>query len=600
MNKNISLFSYVFRTLILTFCVLLIPACRDTVEETPGDNSLNENGKDTVNISIVLDSGIKTREDNKYSPDTDFAEPPLENNLFGNCDITKGKEINILFYKVFELDSNGNPIVTDNEPERIVVTDISKTEISLLIDRTLSYKILFWAQHVKKEDEDFTSPYSLTSEMDVEVNYNNIRNNDERLDAFYGSLDYDWKAGITPTSVTLYRPFAQVNIGSIIADWLPSGFYNKKLVKSKMTVSSAAKKFSILSGKVVNGSSVNDVVFHFNEIFNGPTQEMEYLEPEEIAKLSFKRAFLYVDFNENGEIDPSPTTSPGNNETENNSGLVNNNVDWWRYERSRYISMAYFLVDSEESMENASDVVDVRFEIGYVPTDGEFETGNVLELPYREMIFDNVAVRPNFRTNIVGALFSKQQRIYVNLSPVFDGDFITMDGGPWDFERLDSPEKMLQEGFTKLIGAFYANNDNDINELFQIYGCPETNYFVLAENVTNNTSQNYLLQIRWDYILYGNANTVKLKINNNSGPFGGKEYFNMGQVRNLYITDLNGNNKIYIDDYGFVWIDKPGVGMVNSWNKLQEIDGSYGKKSYDVCASTGEVKQSNFYPPTYN
>lgn len=553
----------------------------------------DEDGIESVSFHISLGREIATRDADSYNPEEDFA-----NTLTGDCDISMGKEINAIYYKAFEKDDNGNLIIDSSAPQSVTVSDVENITVSIKIDRTKAYSIFFWAQHNQAAGENFAPVYSLSPEMEVTINYENAFNNDERLDAFYGGLDYDWKNGVTETTVTLYRPFAQVNIGSIIADWLPSGFYNKKYVKSGMTVSNVANKFSIITGKVVEGSSKYDVTFRFNTIFTGPTQDLEYLEPEEIAKLSFKSAFLFVDFNENGEIDLSPDTFPSDESSSENpsSSDLSHNIDWWRYERSRYISMAYFLVDSDEDLETASDVVDVRFNIGYHEEEDDGSVSDNLELPYPEMLYDNVAVRPNFRTNIVGTIFSRQQRIYVNLSPTYGGEFSEKDKGPDDSAKFESKYQMGQSEFESLLKAFYNNLENDILNLFDSYGCPGTNYFVLNEDVVNNTTSSNTLQIRWDYVLYGNGHTVKIKKNNSSGKFSGKDYFNIGPVRNLYITDIDGKNKIYIDDEGYVWVTNQDGELTNSRNQLHDIDGGQNLKSYDVCCSTGQIDKSDYYP----
>lgn len=593
-------------SLILIFGVLFLNSCRnDDIKLPDGENE--EENLETVTFSLLLETGIETRDDvPPPSPETDYSKYFL-----GDTDICRGTEINTIFYKPFELDEEGKIIETDEEISSVSVFSIENTSISLKLDRTKSYRILFWAQHCDNGIETFTSPYSLSERnMEVTVDYGVVLNNDERLDAFYANHAYNWKEGITGRVVQLHRPFAQVNVGSIIADWLPSGFYNKKSVSSQMTISNVATKFSIDSGKVVDATSAYDVTFKFKNIFFGPTQDLEYMEPEEVNKLNFKRSFLYVDFNENNKIDPSPTTdvdADGEEKENISGGEYVNTVEWWRYERSRYISMAYFLVDNPDFLTVASDVVDVRFEIGYNTEDNPQAENNEFVMPFHEMVFDNVAVRPNFRTNIVGSLFSKQQRIYVNLSPVFNGWFVN---NPDDFDNefdqvtpqpeiLESVEIMDQSGFSDLISAFYSDNQETINSLFEEYGYQDSNYFVLSKNVDNTANNG--LQIRWDYVLYGNGNTVKLK-SYSSDRFEGKTYYSIGPVRHIYITDANGNNRIYIDDIGYIWVPDPKNGgeLVNTWNRLPDIDGSQGRKSYDIGVSKGEIFTSNYYPPNYN
>ena len=585
---------------LLMLSIIALNSCENNnVELQEGEEKTT---METVELSINLKAGIVTRDEDSIDPES--GSGGIEG---ANCGICSGSEINRLFYKAFEL-IDGELEENDSEPLSIGVTDISKTKVTIRLDRTKAYKIFFWAQHVGEENETFTSPYSLSRDMVVTVNYDNIFNNDERLDAFYGSLEYDWKTEKTDTRVILYRPFAQVNIGSIIADWLPSGFYNKKYVMSTMTISNVASKFSIITGKVLKeeGAAKYDVMFDFNYIFNGPTQDLEYLEPEEQEELSqgFKNAFLYVDFNSNNKIDQSPTTPSSDSSSSSSSGNSSSNntngFDWWRYERSRYISMAYFLVDSHDDLESASDVVDVRFRIGYYPNEGDGENeSSGFVLPFEEMLFDNVSVRPNYRTNIVGALFSKQQRIYVNLSPLYDGIFTNRDeeNGIDDSIRLHSKESMGKEGYDAMEEAFGKTQDSDIEELFEKYGFYDQDRgvkcFVLNEDIDDGGD---ILQIHWDYILYGNGHTVYLKKQYT-------DYYNFGPVRNLYIGNKDNKedtDKLYIDDNGYVWyLDRDGKWRTQ-WYHLHTLDGSDYLKSYDVYCSDGYVKKSNHYPTKNN
>lgn len=572
--------------------VLVLNSCVKNDLEIP--DVAEDPSLETVIFKIELDTDLKTRDGNSSSPVTDSADP-----LLGDSRIGRGSRINALYYKVFEIVDNELKL-NDNQPSSVSVINISGTEVKIVLDRTKVYKILFWAQHDNDGLEVFRSPYTLSPSMEVTVDYDRTLNNDERLDAFFGSLDYDWTAGVTPSSVTLRRPFAQVNIGSIIADWLPSGFYNRESVKSKMTVSNVASKFNIATGRVVKGEDLSkyDIDFNFNSIFRGPSQDFEYLEPEEREELSksFRNAFLYVDFNENGVIDQSPTTSSEGNTVNDNPTLNSQNgVDWWRYERSRYISMAYFLVDSDESLTDASDVVDVRFSIGFDESNGN--NGNIeneFVVPFDELVFDNVAVRPNYRTNIVGTLFSKQQRIFVNLSPVFEGIFTERDDEIVfdDTHRLASNEEMKKEGYLQMITAFKHNEDSEIDELFERYGFynkdRDVKCFVLADDVDGND----ILQVRWDYILYGNGHTVKL----NKYGVNPVYHYNIGPVRNIYLSDSDGNYKIYIDDNGYVWYVDGGGNWTTLWYQLPKIDGTQDHKSYDINCADGRVDLSNHYP----
>lgn len=605
-NKFHRLF-YIFPWLLLFVEILLLDSCvnSDSIYPDPDREEVTSEDKKNVEFTLIINPGIGSRaEEEEEEEEGENPEESQSRPLLGDSEVCHGTEINAIYYNYFEVDSDGDFIDGEKNFHKLSVTDLSKpVKITITLEMKKSYRILFWAQHDATDGENYDSPYTLTNKLEVSVDYSKVLNNDERLDAFYGTLDYCWKDGVVPDKVILRRPFAQVNVGSVIADWLPSGFYDKKFVKSTMTVSRVATKFDVNTGKVVANSSASNVVFNLNNIFEGPTQDMEYLEPEEIAKLSFKRGFLYVDFNGNGKIDKSIADEEDEDELisdeeekESISGssapLVD--ADWWRYERTRYISMIYFLVDSEDNLKEASDVVNLDYQIGY------YNEMDQMIFPFSGWKFDNVSVKPNYRANIVGSIFTKQQRIYVNLSPLFIDSYEETDNEVNDNDSWPHPSfsGMDNEAFNKMLAAFNSSNFDDINKLFAQYGVEKdgNNYFVLGEDVINNQSADNVLTVRWDYILYGKRHTVKVRANSNGNVHGGKAYYNMGPVRNIYITDLNGGNRIYIDEKGWIYIpDELGV-MMKTSNQLYPLTGEGKLKSYDVCASTGEIAQSDYYP----
>ena len=417
-SRSITCFLWSF---FMSVGVLSLNSCDSNI---PDNDFPSKVGTEEVTLSVIFNPGIETRADEPLDPADNPAsnENVLKKDL---CEICWGTEINKIYYKAFEIDSDGKLKDDNSIPSSVTVEKLEGTKIKLTLDRSKKYRLLFWAQHDKEENEVFESPYTLSSLMEVTVDYSKSFNNDERLDAFYGSIDYDWANGKTPDNVTLHRPFAQVNVGSIIADWLPSGFYDKKNVKSEMKISKVATKFYINSGKVSENSYEENITFELNNIFDGPTQDIEYLDPEDREALSFPRGFLYVDFNENGKIDQSPASDKSDNPVSSqDAGSLGTDVDWWRYERSRYISMAYFLVANTDKLKDAKDVIDVKFSIQCTTKDEEDKEET---FSYEMITFDNVSVKANYRTNIVGSLFTKQQRIYVNLSPLFDGKYEDTD-----------------------------------------------------------------------------------------------------------------------------------------------------------------------------
>ena len=153
----------------------------------------------------------------------------------------------------------------------------------------------------------------------------------------------------------------------------------------------------------------------------------------------------------------------------------------------------------------------------------------------------------------------------------------------------------------ELIDLFVNQKTYDLDEiketldrLFEMYGSVDAagnKVFKLFENVNFDSN---ILPIFKGYILDGMGHTITLKSNyGHNSDFDYSTYFNVGPVRNVYLTD--GTNTIYIDSDGYVWIadpDTPG-NYIKTNNHLTELTGN--EKSYDISCSTGQVHKSTYF-----
>lgn len=132
-----------------------------------------------------------------------------------------------------------------------------------------------------------------------------------------------------------------------------------------------------------------------------------------------------------------------------------------------------------------------------------------------------------------------------------------------------------------------------IERLFEIYGTKDeagNKYFPLYENVAVNSN---IFPIPEGYILDGQGHTITMTVNYGSNSdFAYSAYFNIGPVRDVYLTD--GKNTIYIDKDGFVHIFDSEKGTYTKTNN-QLTDLGPDKKSYDISCATGQVHQSTYY-----
>lgn len=122
---------------------------------------------------------------------------------FGSRAIGEGTKATTLTYAVY--DKDWNHISTLDGTTTINTT--ADVNIGLVDGKT--YNLIFWA------DND-AAPYTFdAANKKMVIDYSAINANDDKLDAFYGIVErvrvYD---GIPAQPVTLYRPFAQLNIAT--------------------------------------------------------------------------------------------------------------------------------------------------------------------------------------------------------------------------------------------------------------------------------------------------------------------------------------------------------------------------------------------------
>ena len=122
------------------------------------------------------------------------------------------------------------------------------------------YKIVFWAANAN-------APYTLDDNGVVTVDYTNIKANDESLDAFYRC--YEYKAGDNVENpIKLYRPFAQLNVGTNDMEAAAKTGFNKAAAQTVVKVSGIANKLNLLDGSV-DGDA--EVTYKLNAIPEGET-----------------------------------------------------------------------------------------------------------------------------------------------------------------------------------------------------------------------------------------------------------------------------------------------------------------------------------------
>lgn len=175
-----------------------------------------------------------------------------------------GMTATVLKYMVF--DENNNRVTTIPTGEKTI--NLS-TDVQLSLITGKKYKIVFWAANA-------AAPYTIDETGKVKVNYKGMKTNDESLDAFCRC--YEFTAGAeVENPVKLYRPFAQLNVGTKDMDKAVKAGFNKADAKTKVVVSGIASTLNLLTSEV--GDAV-DVTCDLNAIPTGetfPKEGYEYL-----------------------------------------------------------------------------------------------------------------------------------------------------------------------------------------------------------------------------------------------------------------------------------------------------------------------------------
>lgn len=148
----------------------------------------------------------------------------------------------------------------------------------------------------------------------------------------------------------------------------------------------------------------------------------------------------------------------------------------------------------------------------------------------------------------------------------------------------------------------YEDLPEEMQLLFDMYGYEDEatgkKYFPLYENVTpkKGTSTSNIFPIPPGYIIDGMGHTVTLKTN--SGNYwneGTSNYFNIGGLcRDIYFSDENGNNTIYIDKDGYVWITDENGRFVQTENKLPD-EMPDGIRGFDISCRSGKIRETSYF-----
>lgn len=136
-----------------------------------------------------------------------------------------------------------------------------EAQVDLTLGKNEDYNIVFWAESYSEN-----SPYQFNAtDKTMTIHYENAMANDENRDAFY-TYEHIKATGIDH-NIDLYRPFAQINVGT--DDYATAQKTGLTVTKTGLVFSELANTFSLESGEC--SGSVQNVVFANNDIPDGET-----------------------------------------------------------------------------------------------------------------------------------------------------------------------------------------------------------------------------------------------------------------------------------------------------------------------------------------
>ena len=218
-------------------------------------------GESTVTLSVTLPDGIQSR-------------------AFG--DGTTATKLTMLV-----LDGETALPVFDGGAT-VLKTDINlATQVNVRLAAGKTYKVVCWAAAEG-------APYTFdTTNFTVRANYDGAKTDDEKFDAFYAAQDIKVKGNTTET-VKLYRPFAQLNIGTDdLAAAKLTGFEAETVSVTVPTY----KSLNLLNGKVEEGDPTK-VTFAANALPTGeafPKKGYNYLSMNYLL-MSIDKRLVDVEF----------------------------------------------------------------------------------------------------------------------------------------------------------------------------------------------------------------------------------------------------------------------------------------------------------------
>ena len=210
--------------------------------------------------------------------------------------IADGTNVNEVHYAVYKTNPGEDYAIDDSGvidgPLAYGVVGMREKSATLKLDllQDQYYTILFWAQ-VSGNDHYVITNGDLRQ---VSVSSNRFGANDETRAAFFQRHDFNTYAQQN-YEVTLFRPFAQINLGTAAESLTPSqegqvSGYTISVKKSEMTVKGLATSFNLLTGEAAD----EDVTFTFTSTDTPHVSTGETLDVNDVHYHYVGMNYLFV------------------------------------------------------------------------------------------------------------------------------------------------------------------------------------------------------------------------------------------------------------------------------------------------------------------
>ena len=265
--------------------------------------------------------------------------------------VGEGTTVNYVACAVYDATGEEMPDLRQYRP----ITN-KTAEYSIRLVKGQAYRVAFFAYYGK--DNGISDYYNMQYLTDIKIK--DAKSNIEHRDAFTNYVDVTAQESMKAVEkpVTLYRPFAQLNLGAVAEDIEAAKKAGVVVTNSKITVSNVYTEFDAYNNAIVAGAQSKEVTFTMNEI------------PGQV---------LYVD------MDNDATTAD---------------------ESFEYLALNYLLVGNAGS---EKELTDVTF---------EWKTAdNKTNSP--ATVFKNIPVQRNYRTNIIGYLLTNPAQFNITIDEKF-------------------------------------------------------------------------------------------------------------------------------------------------------------------------------------